>query len=167
MVFSLSAVGLLSACNEGPAPQDNLPESATVVAVPVSGSDAHAGHSGGMLNPDSAGRADLVAAGVSDTIAGSIIAGRPYASMVALDRVLARSLSEQQRDSVYAHVWKPIDLNKATDAEILLIPGIGNRMLHEFKEYRPYTSIEQFRREIGKYVDKEEVARLERYVTIR
>jgi hypothetical protein len=28
-------------------------------------------------------------------------------------------------------------------------------------------SIEQFRREIGKYVDRDEVARLERYVTIR
>jgi hypothetical protein len=40
-------------------------------------------------------------------------------------------------------------------------------MHHEFEEYRPYTSIERFRREIGKYVDSAEVARLERYVTIR
>ena len=40
-------------------------------------------------------------------------------------------------------------------------------MAHEFEEYRPYTSLEQFRREIGKYVDDEEVARLERYVEIR
>jgi hypothetical protein len=40
-------------------------------------------------------------------------------------------------------------------------------MLREFKEYRPYKSIEQFRREIGKYVDKNELARLERYVTIK
>ncbi len=39
-------------------------------------------------------------------------------------------------------------------------------MLREFKEYRPYTNIEQFRKEIGKYVDKKEVARLERYVTL-
>jgi len=40
-------------------------------------------------------------------------------------------------------------------------------MRHEFEEYRPYTSIEQFRREIGKYVDKAEVARLEKYVMIK
>ena len=40
-------------------------------------------------------------------------------------------------------------------------------MLHEFKEYRPYGGMEQFRREIGKYVDADEVARLERYMTIR
>ena len=44
---------------------------------------------------------------------------------------------------------------------------MGNRMQHEFEEYRPYRNIEQFRREIGKYVDQAEVARLERYVTIR
>ena len=50
---------------------------------------------------------------------------------------------------------------------ILTIPGVGARMLREFKEYRPYTSIEQFRREMGKYVDAEEVARLEQYVSIR
>ena len=40
-------------------------------------------------------------------------------------------------------------------------------MLHEFKEYRPYRTIEQFRKEIGKYVGAKEVARLERYVTIQ
>jgi DNA uptake protein ComE-like DNA-binding protein len=61
----------------------------------------------------------------------------------------------------------PININTATDAQILAIPGMGPRMLHEFKEYRPYTSIEQFRREIGKYVDKKEVARLEQYIVIK
>ena len=62
---------------------------------------------------------------------------------------------------------KRININTATDAEILAIPGMGPRMLREFKEYRPYTSIEQFRREIGKYVDKAEVARLEQYIVIQ
>ena len=61
----------------------------------------------------------------------------------------------------------PININTATDAEILRIPGVGPRMLREFKEYRPYTSIDQFRREIGKYVDKAEVARLEKYIVIK
>ena len=61
----------------------------------------------------------------------------------------------------------PININTATDAQILAIPGVGKRMLREFKEYRPWTSIEQFRREIGKYVDKTEVARLEKYIVIK
>ncbi len=41
-----------------------------------------------------------------------------------------------------------------------------SKMVHEFEEYRPYSSMEQFRREIGKYVDDDEVARLESYVTL-
>ncbi|MEP6905098.1 MAG: helix-hairpin-helix domain-containing protein [Gemmatimonadales bacterium] len=61
----------------------------------------------------------------------------------------------------------PVNINTATDAEILKIPGVGPRMLHEFKEYRPWTSIAQFRREIGKYVDKAEVARFEKYIVIK
>ena len=39
-------------------------------------------------------------------------------------------------------------------------------MLNEFKEYRPYESMAQFEREIGKYVDDEELARLVRYVAL-
>ena len=39
-------------------------------------------------------------------------------------------------------------------------------MLHEFMEYRPYHSMEQFRREIGKYVDDQELSRLARYVEL-
>lgn len=124
--------------------------------------------SGGMLDPNSASRSDLASVpGMTDVVITAVIAARPYANMVAVDKVLAKSLSEQQRDSVYTRVWVPIDLNTATGEEILLIPGVGPRMRHEFEEYRPYKSIEQFRREIGKYVDKDEVARLERYVTIR
>lgn len=61
----------------------------------------------------------------------------------------------------------PININTATDEEILRIPGVGPRMLREFKEYRPYTSIEQFRREIGKYVDKAQVATWEKYIVIK
>ncbi|HEV7836848.1 MAG TPA: hypothetical protein VGO75_02180 [Gemmatimonadaceae bacterium] len=61
----------------------------------------------------------------------------------------------------------PVNINTATDAEILAIPGVGPRMLREFKEYRPWTSVAQFRREIGKYVDKTEVARLEQYIVIK
>lgn len=123
---------------------------------------------GAMIDPNAATPQQLVAAGLDSATASAVVAGRPYADMTAVDRVLAgRNLTAEQRRAVYATIWKPINLNAATDQEILLIPGIGNRMLREFKEYRPYTSIEQFRREMGKYVDDAEVARLEKYVSIR
>lgn len=123
---------------------------------------------GGMIDPNTATQQQLTGAGLDSAAAAAVIAGRPYADMRAVDQALAgRNLTAEQRKAVYATVWKPIDLNTATDAEILLIPGIGNRMLREFKEYRPYTSMEQFRREMGKYVDANEVARMEKYVMIK
>jgi radical SAM superfamily enzyme with C-terminal helix-hairpin-helix motif len=39
-------------------------------------------------------------------------------------------------------------------------------MVHEFEEYRPYRSIQQFRREIGKYVDQGLVAEYEKYIFV-
>jgi len=59
-----------------------------------------------------------------------------------------------------------LNLNTATPEEFLSIPGVGDRMVREFLEYRPYVSIQQFRREIGKYVSEEQVAAYEQYVYV-
>ena len=125
--------------------------------------------SGAMLDPNAATKDQLTAVpGMTAAAADALIAGRPYQDMVAVDKALAGSIaSADARKQVYAKLWKPIDLNSAKGEEILLIPGVGARMRHEFEEYRPYSNIEQFRREIGKYVDKDEVARLEQYVTVK
>ena len=108
------------------------------------------------------GRAAMSAA------ADALVNGRPYTDMLAVDTALSKAgIAEAQRRALYARLWKPLDLNSARPAEILLIPGVGKRMQHEFEEYRPYRTMAQFRREIGKYVNADEVARLERDVTIR
>ncbi|HXD20458.1 MAG TPA: hypothetical protein VN654_25755 [Vicinamibacterales bacterium] len=98
-------------------------------------------------------------------LAKAVLAKRPFKTIKDLDTALA-SLSKEQRTELYGKLFVPINLNTATDEEILLIPGIGNRMLREFKEYRPYTALAQFHREIGKYVDNTELARLEQYVFV-
>jgi DNA uptake protein ComE-like DNA-binding protein len=122
--------------------------------------------SNAMLDPNTATAEQLATVPNLDAAgADAIVQGRPYADMRAVNAVLA-GLTDEQRDSVYTRVWKPIDLNTATPEEMELIPGVGPRMRHEFEEYRPWTSIEQFRREIGKYVDEAEVARLERYLAV-
>ena len=99
------------------------------------------------------------------TLAKAVLAKRPFKTIKDLDTVLS-SLSKEQRTELYGKLFVPINLNTATDEEILLIPGVGNRMLREFKEYRPYTALAQFHREIGKYVDNTELARLEQYVFV-
>jgi DNA uptake protein ComE-like DNA-binding protein len=145
---------------------------AAPAATPTDTTTAGAGGQiapGALLDPNTATREQLVAApGVPGHVADAIIAGRPFADMSGVNKVLVTHVPDSAaRKAVYERVWKPIDLNTATDEEILLIPGVGSRMLHEFKEYRPYTEMGRFRREIGKYVDKNEVARLEKYVTIK
>jgi DNA uptake protein ComE-like DNA-binding protein len=91
---------------------------------------------------------------------------RPYKALAQFHREIDKYVDDKELARLEQYVFVPIDLNTASDADILTIPGVGNRLLHEFKEYRPYKSMDQFRREIGKYVNKAEVARLERYVTI-
>ena len=60
-----------------------------------------------------------------------------------------------------------LNLNTASDKDFLAqIPGLGNRMVHEFEEYRPYKSVQQFRREMGKYVKPEQIAEYEKYVYV-
>jgi len=98
-------------------------------------------------------------------LAKAVLAKRPFKSIKDLDTALS-SLTKEQRTELYGKLFVPINLNTATDEEILLIPGIGNRMLREFKEYRPYVALAQFHREIGKYVDNTELARLEQYVFV-
>ena len=168
-VTALAALAL-AACGGGDA---DTPDTVGAAQPTIAAADSAAAAptadaaSGALLHPDSVTREQLVAIpGMTAAAADALLGGRPYADMRAVDRALAPHLGEPVRDSVYARVWAPIDLNAATDEEILLIPGVGARMLREFKEYRPYDGIAKFRREIGKYVDEAEVARLERYVRI-
>lgn len=126
-----------------------------------------------LLDPNVATEKELAAvAHITPAIAKAIVAKRPFATVADLDRLLKdQKLTPEQLTEVHGKLFVRLNLNNATDEEILAIPGIGKRMLREFKEYRPYKSIEQFRREIGKYIDKDnreaELARLERYVMIK
>lgn len=59
-----------------------------------------------------------------------------------------------------------LNLNTASSDDFKSIPGVGDRMVREFEEYRPYISIAEFRREIGKYVDDDIVEAYEAYVYV-
>lgn len=175
--FGFAALLALAGCQD--AAQGNAEAGETPPAIestdPAAGEavagEAVAGDEAGaaFLDPEAATReALLTVPNVDEATADALLAGGPYENMLEVDRVLAaQGLNDDEREAAYGRLWKPLDLNTASGEEILLIPGVGERMQHEFEEYRPYRGIAQFRREIGKYVDEEEVARLEQYVTIR
>lgn len=70
-----------------------------------------------------------------------------------------------QSDSAAAPQAK-LNINTASEKAFRTIPGVGDKMVHEFEEYRPYVSIQQFRKEIGKYVDEERVAAYEQHIYV-
>ena len=139
---------------------------ALVLMFPVA-AQAQAGRRGDVLDANTASEKQLLAVpGLTPAIVKTMMARRPFLQMADLDALLAPSISAEKRPEVYRRLFVQINLNTASDAEILLIPGLGKRMLGEFKEYRPYRALTQFRREIGKYVDDKELDRLEQYVFV-
>jgi len=128
---------------------------------------AQAGNNDSVLNPNLADESELAAApGLNAEVAAIIIAARPLASNLELDALLGDSVDGADKPRLRAVLFLPINLNSASEDEVKLVPGISRKMVHEFDEYKPYSSLEQFRREIGKYVDKAEVARFEQYVFV-
>ena len=128
---------------------------------------AQAGNNNAVLNPNITGEGELQALPhLTATLVEAIMDQRPFLSVTQLNALLGSSLSDEQLAEVYPRLFVPVNLNATTREEILLVPGVGDRMAHEFEEYAPYRALAQFRREIGKYVDDDEVARLELYVFV-
>ena len=91
---------------------------------------------------------------------------RPWKNWAQFDKEISKYVGQPETDRLKQYVFIPVKLNTGTDEDINSIPGAGSRMVREFKEYRPWKTKEQFEKEIGKYVDQKEVARLWRYVVI-
>ena len=119
------------------------------------------------VNLNTASREEiLLVPGVGARMAHEFEEYRPYRALAQFRREMGKYVDDDEVTRFERYVFVPINLNTASDEDILTIPGLGRRMLHEFKEYRPYRAMAQFRREIGKYVDDDEVARFERYVVV-
>ncbi len=89
---------------------------------------------------------------------------RPWKSWAQFDKEIGKYVGAAQTAKLAQYCFIPVNLNTATDEDILSIPGAGPRMVREFKEYRPWKSWAQFDKEIGKYVGQKETDRLKRYV---
>ncbi len=122
-----------------------------------------------LIDPNTAAKAELSAVpGLSETAVAAILAGRPFATPTALHAVIGEGLSEDAQRSIYGAMFVPVGLNTGAEEDFKLIPSTMSprKLAHEFEEYRPYESIDQFRREMAKYVSDAEVDYLTRYVTL-
>jgi DNA uptake protein ComE-like DNA-binding protein len=115
-----------------------------------------------VLNANLATESDLVALGLSEEVVQKLLAARPFLSMADFNSIIEPENTEE----LFKKIFVPFNLNTTEEKDFKMIPGVGDKMAHEFEEYRPYTSILQFKREIGKYVDEQEVARYLDYVFV-
>ncbi len=125
--------------------------------------------SAALIDPNTAA-AEIIAAipGVGAELADQIIAGRPYATPTALNAVLKDAVDADALKAIYGAMFVKVGLNSGSEDDYKLIPSSlkPGHLAHEFEEYRPYDSMEQFAREMSKYVSAEEVINLQRYVTL-
>lgn len=130
--------------------------------------EAQLGRQQGLVEPNVASdSALLLVPHVTAAIVQALKDARPILSAVALDSILAvQSLTKPQRTGSYAKLFVHVDLNRGSDAELLLIPGLDAGTLRVIKASRPWKSFEQFETELGKTASAALVARIEQYLFI-
>ena len=109
----------------------------------------------------------LLVPGAGTRMAREFAEYRPWKTWAQFDKEIGKYVGADATNKLKQYCFIPLDLNTATDEDILSIPGAGNRMAREFKEYRPWKTKAQFDKEISKYVGDKETARLWRFVTIQ
>jgi DNA uptake protein ComE-like DNA-binding protein len=109
----------------------------------------------------------LLVPGAGNRMAREFAEYRPWKTWAQFDKEIGKYVGPEATDKLKQYCFIPVNLNTATDEDILSIPGAGSRMVREFKEYRPWKTKAQFDKEIGKYVGEKETNRLWRFVTIQ
>ena len=151
----IAVLTLLVACGGESAPQ----EAAASMTFPTAA----------LVDPNSASAEELAAVpGMTEAAAAAIMTGRPFATPTEMNTAIGDTLDDEGRKSVYAHVFVKVGLNSGAEDDYKLIPSSlrPGHLAHEFEEYRPFESMEQFSREMSKYVSAEEVVYLQRFVTL-
>jgi hypothetical protein len=138
---------------------------AVVAALPV---QAQLGKQQGLLEPNvTADTTLLKLPGMTAPLVQTLKDARPILSVTTLDSILgAASLTKPQRTTLYGKMFVHVDVNRGTDAEFLLIPGVDANKLKALKAGRPWKTFDQFRTELTKATNADEAARLEQYVFI-
>lgn len=168
-LVALWAVGV--ACQ--PSKKEESAEASSDDAMELEDSDA--GHTdaapmaaaaSAVANANLASESTLLEKGASGELVAQILAKRPFLTMKDFDLLVSEHMDAESKEIFYGNVFVPFNINTAEEDDFKLIPGVGDRMAHEFEEYRPYSKLSQFRKEIGKYVDEAEVTRFEQYVFV-
>ena len=122
-----------------------------------------------LIDPNTATEAELSAIeGLSPAAIQAVLNGRPFVSPTALHAAIGAGLREDQQYAIYSAMFVKVNINTAAAADLQLVPSTlaPGKLAREIEEYRPYKSVDDFSREMQKYVSAGEVAFLQRFVTL-
>lgn len=137
-------------------------------AIMPATASAQLGKQQGLVDPNITADSVLaVLPHMSLSLAQSLREARPVLGPAALDSILgAKGMTRAQRTDLYAKMFVHVDLNRGSDAEIMLIPGVNAAKLAAIKAKRPWKSFADFQTEIAKATNAAEATRLEQYFFI-
>lgn len=154
----------------------NTPNTAKLIAATLCGlsillsspAAAQLGRQQGMVEPNVASDAALLAVPrMNAEIVQTLKAARPILSIITLDSILGtKALTRPQRTELFGSMFVHVDLNRGTDAELMLIPGVDANKLRAIKASRPWKTFDQFQTELTKATSAAEAMRLEKYLFI-
>ena len=171
----LTLLALIGACGGESATETTAQPATAAEATPavtetkVEEVESSAFPTAALIDPNTARKEVLAAVpGMTEAAVSAIVNGRPFATPTEMDNAIGAALDDDARKSVYARVFIKVGLNSGAEDDYKLIPSTMSpgKLAHEFEEYRPFESMDQFSREMSKYVSDEEVAYLARFVTL-
>jgi hypothetical protein len=134
----------------------------------ASAASAQLGKQQGLVEPNVA--ADTTLQKLPNLNAAAIEAlkgAKPLLSIVTVDSILGvKGLTKAQRADLYGKMFVHVDVNRGSDAELMLIPGMDAKKLAAVKAGRPWKTFAQFNTEVAKASSPAEAARIEQYVFI-
>jgi hypothetical protein len=128
---------------------------------------AQLGRQMGLVDPNIAADSQFTRLALSAHAVHLLTEAKPVLSVVKYDSVLAAAgMTAAQRKELYAKSFVHVDLNRGTDAEFMLIPGMTAPTLAAIKAGRPWADFASFQTAMGKTMNAAEVARVEQYLFI-
>ncbi len=119
------------------------------------------------VNINTATKEELLAVpGVGPKLVDEFMEYRPFTSKEHFETELGKYLGKDELSMLEQHLTLGlVDINTATPEDLMKVPGIGEKIVAEIEEYRPFTSWAMFEEELGKYLDAGEIANLQFLVT--
>jgi hypothetical protein len=133
-----------------------------------SSASAQLGRQQGLVEPNVATDSAMLAVPhMNSALVEALKDARPILSATVLDSIIgSKAITKPQRTETYARMFVHVDINRGTDAEFLLIPGVDAATLNVIKAGRPWKTFADVHAALGKTRNATEVARIEQYLFI-